>query len=84
MNLDKIFNPKSIAIIGASSEEKTVGFGLVKNILTGKEVRQVFFVNPNQEEILGNKTFNKITDIQEEVDLAVVAVPALSVLEVIN
>ncbi|MFA6190151.1 MAG: CoA-binding protein [Candidatus Staskawiczbacteria bacterium] len=83
-DLSKIFNPKSVAIIGASSQEKTVGFGLVKNILTGKDVRKAFFVNPNQIEILGNKTFNKITDIPEEIDLAVIAVPAKFVLEVIN
>jgi len=83
-NLDRIFNPKSVAIIGASSKEKSVGFGLVKNILTGKEIRQVFFVNPNQREVLGEKTFNKITDIPAEIDLAVIAVPAPSVSQVID
>jgi len=83
-NLDKIFNPKSVAIIGASLEEKSVGFGLVKNILTGKEMRDIFFVNPHQSEILGSKTFNKITDIPTEVDLVIVAVPARFVSEVID
>ena len=83
-NLDKIFNPKSVAIIGASSKEKSVGFGLVENILTGKDMRQVFLVNLNQGEILGNKTYAKIADIQEEVDLAVVAVPAQFVLQVVG
>lgn len=83
-DLNKIFDPKSIAIIGASAQEKTVGFGLVKNILEGKDARQIFFVNPNQSEILGNKTFNKIIDIPENVDLAVIAVPAKFVLQVVN
>jgi len=37
MNLDKIFNPSSIAIIGASEEERSVGEGLVKNLLTSQK-----------------------------------------------
>jgi len=83
-NLDKIFNPKSVAIVGATSREKSVGLGLVKNILLGQDQRKIFFVNPNQPEILGIKTFAKITDINLEVDLAVVAVPAKIVPEIIN
>ncbi len=83
-NLDKIFNPKSIAIIGASPKEKTVGFGLVKNALTGKDLRQIFFVNPNRSEILGEKTFNKVADIQTDIDLAVIAVSAEHVSDVID
>src|ERR1035437_8707217 len=83
-NLERLFNPKSIAIIGASPKEKTVGFGLVKNILTGKDERKIFFVNPNQKEVLGIKTFNKLTDIKEEIDLVVIAVPAPYVSAVID
>lgn len=64
-NLHKIFNPKTVAIIGASSKEKSVGSGLVKNILIGKDERAIFFVNINQAEILGNKVFGKISDIHE-------------------
>lgn len=83
-NLDKIFNPKTVAIIGASSKEKSVGLGLVKNILTGKEERAIFFVNINQQEIFGNKVFGKIADIQDEIDLAVIAVPAPFVSQVVG
>lgn len=83
-DLSKIFNPKSVAIIGASSKEKTVGSGLVKNILEGKEMRKIFFVNTNQADILGNKVYGKITDISEEVDLVVIAVPAQFVSQVID
>jgi len=86
--LNKIFNARSVAIIGASRQEKTVGFGLVKNILLGKEQRKIFFVNPNVTEIVVDgetfKTFAKISDIQEEIDLAVVAVPAKIVPSVID
>lgn len=83
-NLDKFFDPKSIAIIGASAKEHSVGFGLVKNIFTGKDLRKFFLVNPNQAEVIGEKTFKNILEISEEIDLAVVAVPAPFVSQVVS
>jgi acetyltransferase len=76
MNLDKIFNPKSIAIIGASDQSLSVGFGLTKNIFLGKKHRKIFLINPNQKKIFGQKTFSSILDIKQSVDLAIIAVPA--------
>ena len=73
--MKNIFNPKSIALIGASEELNTVGFGLAKNILEGKNQRKVFFINPFQKEILGEKCFEKISNIKEKIDLVVIAVP---------
>jgi len=83
-NLERLFNPKSVAIIGASPKEKTVGFGLAQNILTGIKERKIFFVNPNQKLVLGIETYEKLTDIDEIIDLAVIAVPAPYVLAVID
>ena len=57
---------------------------MVKNILTGKDERKIYFVNPNPEEIMGIKPVAKISEITEEIDLAVVAVPAKFVSEVID
>jgi acetyltransferase len=74
--MNKIFNPKSIALIGASGEKNTAGFGLSDNLLKGKEDRKIFFVNPFQENILDEKCFKKIGDIKEKIDLAIIAVPA--------
>jgi len=83
-NLNKIFNPESIAIIGAKSEEKSVGWGLVKNTLAGKNLRKIFTVNPYEKEVLGMKCFSRITDIKENIDLAVIAVPAKIVPQVVK
>jgi acetyltransferase len=83
-DLERLFNPKSVAIIGASPREKTVGFGLAQNILAGKDERKIFFVNPNQELVLGVKTFDRLTDIKEDVDLVVIAVPAPYVSKIID
>jgi len=82
MNLDKIFNPSSIAVIGASEEEKTVGAGLVKNLMQGQN--KIFCVNPFREKVFQMSCFKKIIDIKEKIDLAVVAVPASVVLEVVE
>ncbi len=76
MKLDKIFNPKSIAIIGASDEPHTVGSGLTKNALDGKDSRKIFCVNPSRDKVFGMGCFDKIGDIKEKIDLAIVAVPA--------
>ena len=60
-DLNKIFNPKSVVVIGATAREKSVGLGVAKNILEGAQgQRKVFFVNPSQPEILGQKTYQLV------------------------
>lgn len=73
--MKRIFNPKSIALVGASDELETVGLGLAKNILEGKDSRKVFFVNVKDDEVVGNKTFKSVLEIKEKIDLVVIAVP---------
>jgi acetyltransferase len=74
--MKRIFNPKSIALIGASDELKTVGLGLAKNILKGKDSRKIYFVNLRDDEILGEDCYDTISDIKEKIDLVVIAVPS--------
>ena len=76
MNLDRIFNPQSIAIIGASNEVNSVGFGLTKNALEGSSHRKIFTVNPFRKKVFGLKCVPSVLSIKDDVDLAVVAVPA--------
>ncbi|MCJ7770765.1 CoA-binding protein, partial [Candidatus Bathyarchaeota archaeon] len=78
LELDKIFNPKSIAVIGASDEEGSVGRKLITNILAWKEGK-VYPVNIRKKEILGQKAYQSISEITETVDLAVIATPAKTV-----
>ena len=80
--LEQFFNPKTIAFIGATDRPKSVGLGICKNLLAGKNQRKIFFVNPNQKNVLGIKTYPLITEIKEKIDLAVIAVPAAAVLAV--
>jgi acetyltransferase len=83
-NLDKIFNPKNVAIIGASDVEGSVGYAIVKNFTQMGFTGKVFFVNIRKAEILGVKTYPTVDQIPEPVDLAIVATPAKTVPEVME
>ena len=80
--IKKIFDPKAVAVIGATDKSGSVGRGLCKNLLAGKSKRKIYFVNPYRARVFDYKTYPRITDIREQVDLAVIAVPAKVVLEV--
>ncbi|MEM3377850.1 MAG: GNAT family N-acetyltransferase [Candidatus Bathyarchaeia archaeon] len=84
LNLDKIFNPKSVAIIGASDEEGSVGYSIVKNLTQLGYAGKVYFVNPGKPKILEMKTYEAIEQIPEHVDLAVIAAPAKTVPDVVE
>ncbi len=74
-------NPTSIAVIGASSDERKVGHLVLRNLLTQGYEGEVYPVNPKGGEILGKKAFPSIGDIPGTVDLAVIVTPAETVLE---
>jgi acetyltransferase len=84
LNLDKIFNPQSVAIIGASDSEGSVGYAIVKNFTQLGYTGKVYFVNVRKPEILGIKTYPSVDQIQEPVDLAMIATPAKTVPDVME
>ncbi len=84
LNLDKIFNPKSVAIIGASDAEGSVGYAIVKNFTQLGYAGKVYFVNMRKPEILGVKTYPTVSQIPEPVDLAMIATPAKTVPDVVE
>ena len=82
--LDKIFNPKSVAVVGASDEEGSVGCALMKNLLESGFEGEVFPVNIRKKEILGVKAYQSVLQLPKTVDLAVIATPAKTVPEVVE
>ncbi len=74
--LSSIFYPKSIAIIGASRQQGSVGQALLANIIDSRFQGIVYPVNPRAKGILGIKCYPRVMDIPDEVDLAIVIVPA--------
>jgi acetyltransferase len=81
--MQKIFNPKSITIIGASEKEGKIGNILMKNI-QGENGVKIFPVNPKGGEIGGVKAYTSVLEINEDIDLAVIAVPAKFVNKVVE
>ena len=83
-NLDKIFNPTSVAVVGASSRAGTIGAALVKNILSGGYGGKLFPVNPHYGEIQGLVSYPTLSQIKEPVDLVVLATPIQTALPVME
>lgn len=77
-----LLNPRSVAIVGASRIEGKVGYAVLKNIIDGGYKGKVYPVNPQADSILGLKCYPKVSSINNEVDMAVIVVPAERVLEV--
>jgi len=75
--LRTMLTPKSVAVIGASEKPESVGRALLENIQPFRG--RVFPINPSHTILLGQKTFPKISDVPEQIDLAVIATPAATV-----
>ncbi len=71
-----LFEPSSIAVIGASATPGKVGHDILKNLLTEGYGGEVYPVNPKGGEILGKKTYASVKEMKDSVDLAVIVVPA--------
>ncbi|HEX8948644.1 MAG TPA: acetate--CoA ligase family protein [Dissulfurispiraceae bacterium] len=74
--LDPLFNPNSIAVIGASKDPKKVGYAVLHNLIQFGYRGKLFPINPSAGEILGLKACPKASEAGEAIDLAVIAVPA--------
>jgi acetyltransferase len=84
MSLQTLFNPKSIAVIGASTKPTAIGHIIVKNLLSDHYPGKVFPVNPKAETLLGLPCYSAISAIQEAVELAIIVIPAAGVPEVLQ
>lgn len=82
--MDPLFRPKSVAVIGASTEPRALGRQILQNILNYGFRGRVYPVNPKAKELLGVRCFPSVLDIPDPIDLAIVVVPrdfALAVTE---
>lgn len=74
--LEGFFNPKTIAVVGASRDQSKIGHVVFRNLVEGEYKGRVFPVNPNTKKLLGMKCFPSVTHIKERIDLAVISIPA--------
>src|SRR5689334_4657268 len=77
--LDVFFKPKTVAVIGATENPNTVGRTLFWNLMTSPFGGTVYPVNPKRASVLGVKAYPSISEIPEEVDLAVIITPPPSI-----
>ena len=75
-DLKPIFSPKSIAVIGASRSPTKLGFEILQNILVNGYEGKVFPINPEAPEILGLQALPSVVAVKEDIDLAIIVVPA--------
>jgi len=83
-SMERLLRPRSVAVIGASRKPGTVGHELVRNLVSGGFEGPVYPVNPSAEHVAAVPCFRSIEDIPRQVDLAVIAVPAAAVPEVVE
>lgn len=82
--LDHFFNPSSVAVVGASQTPGKIGYDILNNILQYGYRGTVCPINPKAEEILGCKAYPDLVSVPSDVDLAVIALPAPAVMEVME
>ncbi|NHI89708.1 MAG: CoA-binding protein [Candidatus Thorarchaeota archaeon] len=75
-SIDLFFNAKSVAIYGASASQNSVGQAIVQNFIKPQYTGKVYGVNPKYTQVLGIPCFPSLQEIEDSVDLVVVAVPA--------
>jgi acetyltransferase len=77
--LAPLFTPESVALYGASDRPDSVGGVVFKNLLTAGFKGRIYAINPRRDEVQGEKAFSSLEEIDELVDLVVVATPARSI-----
>ncbi|MEJ2250220.1 MAG: acetate--CoA ligase family protein, partial [Candidatus Lokiarchaeota archaeon] len=83
-DISYFINPKSIAVIGASSSEGKVGNTVLKNIQNSGYKGKIYPINPNYDEILGLKCYSTILDVPEDIEIAIFVIPAKYVNSVVE
>lgn len=79
MGLDRVLNARSVAVVGASRDERKRGYQAVRALQEGHYEGRVFPVNPREERILGLRCYPSLLDVDEPVDLALVTTRAETV-----
>jgi len=75
-NLEALFYPHSVAIVGASKNPGKLGYHVMKSLIKGGFKGELFPLNPRETEIFGFRAYPSVLEVPQEVDVAVVALPA--------
>lgn len=83
-NIERMLNPDTVALIGATEREGSVGQAIMKNLLLGRDRRRIYPINPKREEVMGIKCYPRISEVPEHVDLAIIATPSKTVPSIVE
>ena len=75
--LEEFFDPKSVAVVGASTSPGKLGYAVLENLVEGGyvDVGKIYPINPKADQILGQKSYPSVMDVPGEIDLAVIVIP---------
>lgn len=79
-----MFNPRAVAVIGASSKPEKIGYQILNNIIAGGFSGDIIPINPKDTEVLGYKAYPSVKDAPGPVDLAIISIPAPHVLSALE
>lgn len=82
MDLKPLFEPRTVAVIGASDDFSKLGYHVMKSLTSQRFKGRMFPVNPNRDEVMGLRSYSGVDKIPEAIDLAIVVVPSRLVLQV--
>jgi len=78
-DLEKIFNPKRVAIVGVSSNGMGFGAGILSSLLAIGFEGKIYPVNPKGGEFLGLRIYSEVSEIPGDIDFAIISIPAQNV-----
>jgi acetyl coenzyme A synthetase (ADP forming)-like protein len=82
--LETLFSPRSVAVVGASRTEGKLGYAVLSNIIQSGFSGDIYPINPKADEVLDLVCYASLDQVEDEIDLAVIVIPAQFVLEVLE
>ena len=82
--LTPLFTPDSIALFGASDREDAVGGIVFRNLLESGFEGRIYAMNPRRDEVQGQPAYRSLSDVDDTIDLAVVATPAAGIPDIVE
>lgn len=82
--LDRILNPRTVAVVGASNDPEKRGYRAIKTLLADEYQGEIIPINPREKKILDLDCYARLQDVPQEIDLALVCTPARTVPDVVR
>lgn len=83
-DLEPLFAPRAVAVVGASARKDSVGQSVFRNLLSSGYTGVVYPINPKHRSILGVRSYANVLEVDDDLDLVVIAVPASAIPQVLD